>query len=494
MLVTRVKIRNFGIFQDAAFDFGPGLTVLEGPNEAGKSTLLAFLRWALFGTHAIPPLRGGQAEGSVCLQIPGGTAEVTRWARGPRSSTVRVVLPGNVEGTEADLQAMLGRADSTLFTTVFSFSEAELGSFDQLGSDEIRARIFEAGISGAGQRATVALTKLVNARDELLRTSGRGKAQISDLAADLEKCDAALREARALAAGYPTLVGKVQRLGAEVAGLVAQRAEAEADAARYEHLVQLWPIWLERQAFLADLDQLDPIDEFPAPDDRLLEKHENDVADARQAGEALANQRDEAREQLAALVLDSRLQAAGPAVEALWQERSEQARRLQELPAHRSRVPDLESALDRALGDLGPGWDESRLSAFDRSIPAREEVRSVEERLDSARAAVHDAQVAERQAAESLGECEAATEEARAALAALRDLPDRDRLAAASAAVGKLRPGLAQRDRRRDRAEDRERTAADLERLRDQASGAPAALPGWMAPAAAFVAVALLAL
>ncbi|MGH2633288.1 MAG: ATP-binding protein, partial [Tepidiformaceae bacterium] len=50
MRIEHVHIDGFGHFSDR--DLGPldaPLTILHGPNEAGKSTLLAFLRTVLFG-------------------------------------------------------------------------------------------------------------------------------------------------------------------------------------------------------------------------------------------------------------------------------------------------------------------------------------------------------------------------------------------------------------------------------------------------------------
>ena len=50
--MTRVKslqLLNYGHFDDETVNFGEGLTVIYGPNEAGKSTLLDGLTDFLWG-------------------------------------------------------------------------------------------------------------------------------------------------------------------------------------------------------------------------------------------------------------------------------------------------------------------------------------------------------------------------------------------------------------------------------------------------------------
>lgn len=49
MQISEVKIFNFGTLQNHTFEFKPGINVIYGPNEAGKSTLHAFLTAMLFG-------------------------------------------------------------------------------------------------------------------------------------------------------------------------------------------------------------------------------------------------------------------------------------------------------------------------------------------------------------------------------------------------------------------------------------------------------------
>ncbi len=49
MQINEAKIFNFGKLQNCSFQFAPGINVIYGENEAGKSTLLAFLKGMLFG-------------------------------------------------------------------------------------------------------------------------------------------------------------------------------------------------------------------------------------------------------------------------------------------------------------------------------------------------------------------------------------------------------------------------------------------------------------
>lgn len=49
MRINRLQIHAFGKLQDRELCFTPGLNLIYGPNESGKSTLMAFLRAALYG-------------------------------------------------------------------------------------------------------------------------------------------------------------------------------------------------------------------------------------------------------------------------------------------------------------------------------------------------------------------------------------------------------------------------------------------------------------
>ena len=56
MLLTRLKLDYFGKFSGKELELKPGINLIYGENEAGKSTLHAFIKGILFG---IERLRGG---------------------------------------------------------------------------------------------------------------------------------------------------------------------------------------------------------------------------------------------------------------------------------------------------------------------------------------------------------------------------------------------------------------------------------------------------
>ncbi len=52
MMITRIRLRRFKRFADWQADLGPGLTVIRGPNESGKTTLMEAIFEGLFGNPA----------------------------------------------------------------------------------------------------------------------------------------------------------------------------------------------------------------------------------------------------------------------------------------------------------------------------------------------------------------------------------------------------------------------------------------------------------
>jgi uncharacterized protein YhaN len=69
MRIERLSIDGFGQFFAREFGpFDPALTIIAGPNEAGKSTLVAFITNVLFGFQQkdealhVPALAGGRHD------------------------------------------------------------------------------------------------------------------------------------------------------------------------------------------------------------------------------------------------------------------------------------------------------------------------------------------------------------------------------------------------------------------------------------------------
>ena len=90
MRIISIHIESFGLLEERRFDFSPGMNILEGHNESGKSTLLAFIKFMFYGASNRAVGEGmserarrlnwktGRAAGSMTVETAAGSYRIER--------------------------------------------------------------------------------------------------------------------------------------------------------------------------------------------------------------------------------------------------------------------------------------------------------------------------------------------------------------------------------------------------------------------------------
>ncbi len=242
MRITRLAIHDLRRYRDAEFNLAPGITVVRGPNEAGKSTLQRAIELALTRRvtataaeiAAMVPWDGGpEARTAIEMDFTwddeDGTSHVGHLEKAFRGArgTVRLVLDDEIitDPARADeaLAELSGVPTEAFFRSTASVRHHEL---DGLARDEaaLRDRL-QASISGADRGTSRTKRKLDTALRELRSKGDRNPGR-------LKTAETAVKDGEArLQIGEEALV-RLERDRDALA--VARERRAEADKALVE--------------------------------------------------------------------------------------------------------------------------------------------------------------------------------------------------------------------------------------------------------------------
>lgn len=459
MRLAELHVDGFGHFRDHVV--GPldgNVTVLRGPNEAGKSTLLAFIRTVLFGFPSrgrddhYPPLAGGRHGGRITLVGDDGETYTLERYAGPRGGHPMLRAES---GEQAALEGLIGHATLSLYSNVFAFSLDEMQSEGLMSDSEVSGRLYSVGMGASGLPEFRA--KLADRRDGLFRP--RGSAQkIPRLLQELNDVDGRLRTIQGSADEYRRLTDRQEVIQRELGRADDQMSKLNARLSKAKRLLDGWDDWVVLEGLETQLRELPEIERFPESPIERLEAAEHRI---RQATE----DRDEAKEEYRRLSELSETDIPGEKlledreeVERVRRSRSSYDDSVRDLPERQAEVTAEQTNLNRQLRDLGQDWDEDRLDGFDTSMVFRQEVDGFRVRLAelSARARSSAEQLARERSA--LVERQATVEETQA------HVPDEEP-ALDSPEIDRRRSALRTA---RSRLNDHERASLNLENLRAQ--------------------------
>lgn len=219
-MIKSVSLVNFKRHRKVTIPFEPGLAVLRGGNEAGKSTILLAISYALFGVKALPT----SLEDTV--------------THGEPVNSLRVTLSVNIDGVDYVVARGRGGAEVvyddgrvTGQTETTNFLCAKMGVDPAMAAklmlsaqNEIR------GALDAGTKATTELIERLSEFDQIDLLVERMQERLTlgsttGITAELAQAEQRLEEARAKAVA-PDLEGLNAKLASEQARLAkAQEAD-----------------------------------------------------------------------------------------------------------------------------------------------------------------------------------------------------------------------------------------------------------------------------
>lgn len=309
MRIERLLLERFGHFEGFDLDFGPvpRLHVVFGPNEAGKSTVLAAIGDLLFGMPAQTPYNfrhpyGTLRIGARVVSAAGVTLEFKRRKAKTHSGTLLTL--GDAESPLPDdaLAPFLGGADRSLFERMFGLDHRRLRDAGErmIQSDgDLGQAIFEAG-SGIDSLNRV----LGNLAAELdaLGVPGQ-RASKKPLWRSVEEFTAAQRDGR----GGTLKVDEVRAVERKVTAAEQERqriaselADVRRRKARVERVRRTGPVIADLERLGRELDAMGPVPELPPTFEAEWAELAKGAAAAAHALEVAGSHLEEARSNLAA--------------------------------------------------------------------------------------------------------------------------------------------------------------------------------------------------
>lgn len=328
MRLRRAEAVRYGRLEGGSLgDLGDGLTVVLGPNEAGKSTYTSLVRHVLYGYPTQREREAGyfaSGGGRLARLVfdEAGESWVVERAEGPRGGEVTV---RSLSGAERPglLGEITGGVSALAYRVVFGFGLDEMAGIEELrgSQDDIIARLYAAG---AGLRVSPHEVKAAIEREagEIYKPAGR-KQQVNTLAAELRQVRGEIGTLRQEAEAF---TAERERLG------MLQERLHEAHSARDEARRRATALVLAAQ------------------------KAEERLQTIRTQEEALLGLRRERKERagaLEAITVDEALLAAAPEIDAVLEDAAGFAQLARSVADAEAAVAKARVRADEALANTG---------------------------------------------------------------------------------------------------------------------------------------------
>jgi len=389
MQLREVHIDGFGIFNDIQIPgFTSGVNLVYGPNEFGKTTFLEFIRRILFGFPAkrgninpYPPLLGGKYGGKLICELSSGDSIRIHRTEGSHGGPVTIQLDSRELTGQDELNRLLGSISKTFYENVYAFSLNELQSIESLSDEEIRNRIYGAGLE-LGSKSLTQIKKVFRDRgDDVFKPRGSTH-KMAGLYQIIKEHESNIREIQKGLSEFEDLKNEKVRLEAEVEKYDREIMELRELKYNLENRKKLFPNHISLKNAQASLDELEDIQDFPedALEIYITNKGEYDSIqekiDEKQADvDVLISKRD-------SLSFNEKLIELEPKVISMQTSSKSYSDACHDIEPVRTDRENLKEKVEKEIKNIGENWSEQKIRYYEMSHKQQDSINNLKTNLE----------------------------------------------------------------------------------------------------------------
>ncbi|MCM3114372.1 AAA family ATPase [Neobacillus sp. MER 74] len=277
MKILEMHIYGFGQLENVEITDLHDFQVFYGENEAGKSTIMAFIHAIIFGFPTKQQTTELRYEPKYSTKYGGkirifhekhGGAVIER-VKGKAAGDVKVYMDNGRMGGEELLKELIANFDKSLFQSIFSFNLQGLQNIHQMKSEEIGKFLFSAGTLGT-ERLSKTETVLQKELDARFKPSGK-KPLLNERLQALHEINKELKAAESKNRNYTNLVEKKEMLEKEMKAVNQSLQEIKEKIEKLNEWKRIESIVKDERLTKKELNELRDV-EFPVRGIERIEK------------------------------------------------------------------------------------------------------------------------------------------------------------------------------------------------------------------------------
>ncbi len=348
--VTDLQVDGFGVWKGLSVEsLSDDITVFCGQNEAGKTTLMQFVRSMLFGFSAerrdkyTPPVYGGLAGGSMEIDAPKGTFEIQRHVDPARvletagDLAVTDARTGTVHG-RAQLSELLSDMDESIFNNVFAIGLREIQELGALNSTDAAEHLYKL-TSGLDRVSLIDVMRdLKKRRNGIWSIDSKTESRLGELSEQRMTLMREVDELKTRGKRWSRIAAQTNDVSNQLSDIALELTGRERESRLVEIATQISERWQTRRSLG---EQITSFGKLPERRDVMVEKLDDlnaRIVQQKSRIDQVRKQRRSIKKEAAALPIHRRL----------WQEKA----RIEAITAHQPWVESLQRTTDRLRTDI----------------------------------------------------------------------------------------------------------------------------------------------
>ncbi|MFT9486525.1 MAG: AAA family ATPase [Tepidibacillus sp.] len=403
MIIKKLYIYGFGKLNDLTIELHNGINVIEGMNESGKSTMMAFIRSILFGFEGrknahlrYEPIHGGKFGGTIeIVDVNNQSYRIERIQSQKVSGDVKVYLPnGEVAGEEV-LPQLIGKVSEKVYKQIFSFGLTELQQIDSLQDEEINSFIYHTGTGSASQILKMKQT-LEQKQQQLFKMGGK-KPEINMILAEMDRIYLSKEKLKQKYDQYQTLILKIKSLEEEIDENELQMERIKKNTLWLEKVVQSYDTYIRLNLLQEQLKEYPNPFVFPEDGMSRLKTLEEKCLDLEVEKENVLNRKVEVEKELEIFYENPFLEENKDKIQHFKNQLNKYQENQREYQSLSQEKESLHEQINDMLKQLGPTFSKEKVQLIEFSIQDKQflqeyslQIQSKQRELESVKQRIED--------------------------------------------------------------------------------------------------------